>query len=352
MGIKFKKIAGNVSAETVQNMVINTLNKYTPENAVICERNNIIRIDYITNEERVPLTVIKYMASYKKISEDFIEQTKEYAEMIKAVWIAVTNGKNSEYFHYNPEIGWYSIECMPYWFDMYMGNCHFIYNWTMLEDLEKMGIPLYVDVGDIGENTPVELQTAMVNLRECFLDTEFTFPVGQYKIFRLIKDIGIRFGVYGNPSGGRFEGLYRSFLIDFEETEQIVSISISSYCTHSKPNIEKTGICVAIDNDNKSHHALQLVVDNNLHIFRDTVMFQHDGKIGNAPKGSSIKELKLFIERYYPYILRNNKIYLGELENNRLWNLSASAVVELIENLISYALIRDKYREYCNLKKI
>lgn len=351
MGITFKKLKGNVSAETVKNEVIDTLSKQTPEDSVTCEKNNIIIVNYENDEEIMPLTVVKCMSSSEKISENIIKQTKQYAESIKAVWVAVTNGKNAEYFHYNQETDWYSIKCMPYWCDMYRGNCHWFYSWITFEDLEKEGIPQYVDAGNIGDDTPVDLQTAMVNLYECLLDKEVTFPVCQYQIFTLIKDIGIRFGFYGNASGGHFEGLYRSFLIDFEGKKQLISIGMSGYCTHSKPDIIKTAICVAIDSEDKSHHALQLVVDNNnLCISGDRVIFQHDGKIGNAPKGSSIKEEKLFIERYYPYILRNNRIYLGELPSDRLWNISDPDVVELIENLISYALIRDKYRDYIKSK--
>lgn len=344
MGIKFKKITGDVSAETVRNRVIDDLSKYIPDDLMTYERNYMIEIDCIADKERVPLAVVKCLSSDEKISDNVIRQTKLYAENIEAIWTAVTNGKKSVYFHNNTEIGWYSIKCMPYWINMCMTNYHW---WDMLEDIRKERINIYVDVGIIGNDTPADLQAAMVNLWECLLDTEFTFPVEQYDTFRMIKDIGIKFGIYGNPSNGKFEGLYRSFLIEFEGIEQFISIGMSGYCTDAKPDIIKTAICVAIDNENKSHHALQLVVDNkHLNIFGDTVYFQHDGKIGNAPKGSSIKELKLFIERYCPHILKNNNIYLGKLQNNRLWNISDSDVSELIENLISYALIRDKYKNY------
>lgn len=353
MGIQLKmKTDRKTSVEIIKKNVIDILKeKDVPKNTITLKENNIVLIDCKIENESVPLTVIKCIASYEKISEDVIEQTKKCAEMIEAVWIAVTNGKKSVYFHYNPEIDWYTITEMPFWDDMYRGNYCLIPKWTMFENLEKEGIPKYVN-WEIGKDTPVDLQIAMINLWECLLDTAYTFPVGRYKIFKMIKDIGLKFCTCGNPSGGKFEGMYRSFLIDFEGLEQIVSIGMSGYCTDSKPDIIKTAICVAIDNEDKLHHALQLAVDNHLHIFGDTVVFQHDGKIGNAPKGSSIKELKLFIECYYPHILKNNNIYLGKLQNNRLWNIFDTDVVELIENLISYALVRDKYREYCQLKKI
>ena len=48
----------------------------------------------------------------------------------------------------------------------------------------------------------------------------------------------------------------------------------------------------------------------------------------------------------YDKILKNGKIYLGKVTNNRLLYLDDPEVAEFVENLISYALIRDKYREY------
>ncbi len=192
-----------------------------------------------------------------------------------------------------------------------------------------------------------------MNLLECLLDTKYSFPVRQYRYFRMIKDMGISIHSYDdiiNPSR-EFKNLYRSFLIDSDGIEKVVSIGISNYYTYSKPDVQKTVINIAIENENISYNALQLVVDDNLYIVNNTVNFCHINDI--VIRKSHEEKLKLFIKNYCPDILGNNsKIYLGRLKNNRLWNISDPDVVDLIENLISYALIRDKYREYCKLKKI
>ena len=47
-----------------------------------------------------------------------------------------------------------------------------------------------------------------------------------------------------------------------------------------------------------------------------------------------------------PNIIVGDKFFLGSLSHNRLWYMDDDEVVQLIENLISYALVRDKYRRF------
>jgi hypothetical protein len=78
-----------------------------------------------------------------------------------------------------------------------------------------------------------------------------------------------------------------------------------------------------------------------------TVTFYHSGRIAVGNKGSGkVSELRAFVESRYPKIISGNKFNLGVLNYNRNWTLDDSEVVELIENLISYALVRDEYRAF------
>ena len=45
-------------------------------------------------------------------------------------------------------------------------------------------------------------------------------------------------------------------------------------------------------------------------------------------------------------MVNGKKFYLGTLTNDKLWRLDDPEVGHVIANLISYALIRDKYRKY------
>ena len=75
--------------------------------------------------------------------------------------------------------------------------------------------------------------------------------------------------------------------------------------------------------------------------------FYHHGKIGIGNIGSGrIDELREFVRDKYPFIIDGKRFNLGSLKNDRLWNLDDPEVMNLVENLISYALIRDEYRRF------
>lgn len=219
-------------------------------------------------------------------------------------------------------------------------------------EIETRGIEAYAGGYEIGESTPLPLQKAMINFLECLLDIRYVFPAGQYKTFKVIEDLCTVRGNYGNAGGGEFEGVYRSFLIEYKGKEEIVSIGVTAFITGRQPDIDKTAICVAIDNDETAHHSLQLNVDKDVKLDGDIVKFYHSGRIavGNIGSGK-ISELREFVKRDCPEIICNKMFYLGELKNNHLWNISDKDVVKFIENLISYALVRDEYREYRKKKK-
>ena len=47
----------------------------------------------------------------------------------------------------------------------------------------------------------------------------------------------------------------------------------------------------------------------------------------------------------------DKRFYLGNLVDDRLWSLDDEEVIKLVENLISYALIRDEYRAIVKARK-
>lgn len=206
---------------------------------------------------------------------------------------------------------------------------------------------------DISPQTEMRTAVASFNMFEGLLDTRRKMPRGQYNIFRLIEDYGVRMLSYGNPSGGKFFGPYRSFLIDYKGNTEFVSISITTFWKSTNPNHIKTCLVVAIDNEKQTHHSLQLMLDDNLKISGTKCDFYHHGRIAVGNQGSGkIEDLKEFLADQFPQILVDNKIYLGSLVNDRLWGLDDPQVMNLIENLISYALIRDEFRVYVKQGKI
>lgn len=55
---------------------------------------------------------------------------------------------------------------------------------------------------DISKYTPRELALSAFNLWEGLLDVWVKMPTGDYGLFELIEDYGVRMLTYGNASGG------------------------------------------------------------------------------------------------------------------------------------------------------
>ena len=199
---------------------------------------------------------------------------------------------------------------------------------------------------DISNLTEHSLACAAFNLLEGLLDPRHQLPKRDYDLFSLIEDYGVRTLSYGNAAGGNFSGLYRSFIVDVNGSTEFVSIGLSTYATFARPNDVKTVLNVAIDNEKESHHALQLVLDDNVKCSGNKFTFLHHGKIAVSNKGSGkVDELREFVKARRPQLILGNQFCMGMLVNDRNWNLDDDEVVNFIENLISYALIRDEYRK-------
>ena len=199
---------------------------------------------------------------------------------------------------------------------------------------------------DISNLTEHSLACAAFNLLEGLLDPRHQLPKRNYDLFSLIEDYGVRTLSYGNAAGGNFSGLYRSFIIDVNGSTEFVSIGLSTYATFARPDDVKTVLNVAVDNEKESHHALQLVLDDNVEYSGNKFTFLHHGKIAVSNKGSGkVDELREFVKARRPQLIYGKQFYMGTLVNDRNWDLDDTEVVNLIENLISYALIRDEYRK-------
>ena len=93
---------------------------------------------------------------------------------------------------------------------------------------------------------------------------------------------------------------------------------------------------------------MQLNIDKNLEIVGDKIKFFHDGRISKGKSSLKVDGLRKLVAEKYPEIIYGKKFYLGTLTHDRLWYLDDEEVMNVVENLISYALIRDDYRAMFN----
>ena len=52
-----------------------------------------------------------------------------------------------------------------------------------------------------------------------------------------------------------------------------------------------------------------------------------------------------YVKPLYPQIIDEDEYFLGKLPANKLWHLDDKPVAQFVENLISYSIVRDVYRE-------
>lgn len=315
------------------------------------DRADIIVNRYSEEEQAYyPLAIIECKAPGVFIGEKQENQIVSYANRLGCDYCMLTNGSYTFLFYYDSEAGHYvEIAEFPKYLQMLKKEYQEIPQTVPRPRLTLKEIYEHPDAyleADMGESTPNKLLTPSVNLWECLLYPDHRLPVKQYKIFKLIEDYGVRLLSYGNASGGQFYGAYRSFLIEYNGNAEFVSIGFSPYVTWSNQNVRKTAINVAIDKEETSHHSLQLSVDDNVTVVGNEVTFYHSGRIGVGKIGSGkIDELRQFVSEKYPGIIDGKRFNLGTLLCDHLWNLDEPDVMAVIENFISYALIRDEYRE-------
>lgn len=309
-------------------------------------------------DEIVPIAVIECKAPKVDLDDRAKNQLLEYCDIIYAKYAMLTNGIDQISFRFNEEKRNYDIiEKLPKYSDI-LEDKFIIFDpgeyperipFEELEKVLKEGISLENYISYL---TPMNLAVPMFNLLEGLLDYRVKMPAGNYGLFRLIEDYGVRMLSYGNASGGHFYGPYRSFLVECDGNTEFYSIAVTTYWKSTSPDNIKTCIVVAHDEEERTHHALQLVVDENLETYGNKIDFYHNGKIAVGRMGSGkISELRQFVEDRYPKLINGNKFYLGSLINDRLWRMDDPDVIELIVNLISYSMIRDEYREYVKQKR-
>lgn len=308
------------------------------------------------------LAVIECKADNVPLDEKAAVQATEYSDYLGSVYTVLTNGFQTFSYKYDEAEGKYiSIKELPKYESMLTGEC------VLLEPLEPMeripyekleeellnSSPLNYDYPwyHICNDTSKELALPSFNLLEGLLDSSVKMPTGDYGLFELLEDYGVRYLTYGNASGGQYNNPYRSFLVKVDGNTEFYSLSFNIYGRlgseeESRENRTFTILSVAHDDEKTSHHSLQLSIDQCAVADGKTVKFYHNGRIAIGKIGSGKKsELKELVEKRYPKIVMGDKYYLGSITADHLLRLDEPDVINLIANLISYSIVRDEFRE-------
>lgn len=306
-----------------------------------------------------PILIVECKAPNVFLDEKAHIQVFDYCDALGADYAIVCNGYELFCYKYFSEKGRYEeLISIPTYKEMLNGLGEIRIEELLpkriaFEDFEEHLTNVFAQYPDdfygidISKTTPMKIAKVAFNLQEALYDETIKMPVGDYGLFKLIEDYGVRMLSYGNAGGGQFYGPYRSFLIEYNGNTEFISFSFTTYGRTDGTGPVKTCMCVAHDNEKETHHALQLAFEDNIKVVNNEVTFSHTGRIAIGNKGSGrIDQLRKFVEKRYHKIIDVKGFNLGKLKNDHLWNLDQPDVIEIITNFISYALIRDDFREY------
>ena len=250
--------------QKIVSYLIHDLN--VPENMIIVEAplahydiDSKRRADIVVHgwsEERqcnLPLLVIECKADGVYLGDEVANQAFDYADLLGCDYVAMTDGYNVYCYRYNEKTNAYdNIRILPKYNDLLADK----YEKSVIEPIPPRikfeDLKEYVEEGyplGIGNSTMLSKAVPATNLSDCLLDIRHKMPVGKYGIFKLIEDYGVRLLTYGNAAGGVQAGPFRSFLIEKDSSTAFVSLAIEAWSSWSKPDIERTYLDVAIDDE-------------------------------------------------------------------------------------------------------
>ena len=310
--------------------------------------------------ERIPLMVIECKAPSVHLTDRVFDQVMGYDEFLEPKVMIMTNGYETISYSWDYDKQDYrEIKEIPKYSDLIKGNGikfaeEFVNNWKRpnhKEDIDKNRDSL-LDYYNIGEDTEKKLVPLITNLVGLIYDEKQR--TGDLKLTEknFVSDGGLRYTTFGNSAGGGFTGEYRYFIVENENEEtELVSISIMGKL--SAKNHPKWGnsngytlFNVAIDDFENSHMSLEYSIDRFVQVENEKYSFWHDGTltVGNLGRAKN-NDVIDFLKKNSPHLIRNDKVFLGTIDNSVPFIWENDNVKKLIANFIDYGFARDKFRQ-------
>jgi hypothetical protein len=312
------------------------------------------------NFEKIPLIVIECKAPTIHLTDKVFEQTMQYDEFLEPEIMVMTNGQETICYSWDNEIREYrEIISIPNYSDLIKGKGiefqeEIVNDWKRpnhKDNVENNREILLADY-NLGEDTDIKLVPFITNLVGLIYDDNEKAKQLHLKSKSFISDGGIRFTTFGNAAGGSFTGEYRYFIVENDNREtELVSLSImGKISTKNHPKWGNSNgftlFNVAIDDFENSHMSLEYSIDRFVEINDNKYSFWHDGTLTVGNKGrAKNKDVIDFIKKHNPNLIKNDKIFLGTIDNSKPFVWNDKNVNELIANFIDYGFVRDEFRK-------
>lgn len=164
-----------------------------------------------------------------------------------------------------------------------------------------------------------------------------------HKGVHVLEDRGVGYHSFSNPSGGRWVGLYRTFLVATEGRVETASIGLQRW---SSAEYDDVILCVGFHKEKRRHHALQLHSSNCEMRKSGSWKVWHDGLMGGRSLHRS-KVVEAIEEANALHLLGPQEgtkyVQIGTLPAAP--NMTWPNTRKFLANLLHYSVLRTNLRE-------
>lgn len=307
--------------------------------------------------KRQNLLMVECKASHVPLDGVVGEQALRYNQILNARYIILTNGIETQVYRIDKQNKKFvAVIGIPTYAqllsDKGVKNApHSSDSWVRPE-YAALSDPrvqqAYLDL-HMGSNTDATLRPAILNLAFLLQDDNHALqcPLAAPP-FSIIRDNGLTSKAVGNPSGGRYHGMFRWFSVQ-DNRKRIYHVYLAvltSYSTEAESISEnaasKSILMAAIDKRGRPISVLQVDLDRHFRASDSGFELTHSGVRSRA----KIEDLMPHIVSKAPHLLGGKeRITFGNLDTSKNLLMSDPQTSSVIANIISYALIRFQLRE-------
>lgn len=299
--------------------------------------------------------VIECKAPPVNYTEEVFKQALRYAKKRDAEFLALTNGSWKYCFWKRPSGKWTKVEDIPDYAEALSGRFSLIQAEPEVPHL-RMPANAAADLllfhvrsrNSIGCDTMPEMWPFLLRLEDFLLGEvqgSYPFHAPAGLVFR--EDWGPHWHEVGNPSGGKWPGQYRTFLIE-DPTGNRFMLGISllgglKAVQHSfyGNNTSKSVLIGALSFDAQYHPGIQYAIcQQSVKIDKGWELY-HDGRITIGKGAASRARLLAFVGERAPSLIVDGKIFLGSLPDDELnWENSQG----FIGRFAAYTWLRHEFK--------
>lgn len=299
---------------------------------------------YRDDKKKDALLVIECKAPEVDVSCYIVrEQAEGYLKILNADYYMLINGHQIIMYKYNSGLA-IEIEGIPSYRELLNDEVEYAralpiksysYHDILSKDLQRA----FQKENYLGDSTYHDIKLFALNflnliLLKTAINHDDLIGIG------VSEDFGVKRTRFGNSAGYNYQELTRLFIAkDNKNKDLIWGLSMIGYYN--------TQLNVSITNKKNKHHTLQLDLDKfcEYNPVTNMITVTHNGALSFGRGGSMKHQFVIdYVKDKAPDLIRENKVYLGSIDNSRLLEWEHFDVQNFINNLLRYGILRDEVR--------